>query len=318
MDVAEILERAGETGAEQDAAVDGGEESSNSQALANLDQTEEDDGEDGSTGEGGQASEDVETDGEEPEGEDSGEQDGDEGDGTGSGGDGEKTRARAVERKPEANPQETKRKTTAVSEAGTTETKHRSLSADTEAQILKMYHEAGYEGETVEDCVLLKQAEDMGVSVDEFLKKREDEKILAEAKQLLSRQKFERMMESDLKEIREAYPEMDGLKSLAELENRMRFGELRDKGLTAVEAFQLTNQAKLEEARKRKRDAASAAAANAKAKQEGKSHLTGGSATVSAQTQDTVPAYVRNQILSLYPELSEKELRRLYLESKNQ
>lgn len=51
---------------------------------------------------------------------------------------------------------------------------------------------------------------------------------------------FAARAESDLSEITKAYPTL-GLKSLGEIKNIQRFAELRDKGVTAAEAFAATN-----------------------------------------------------------------------------
>ena len=51
---------------------------------------------------------------------------------------------------------------------------------------------------------------------------------------------FAAMAESDLSEITKAYPTL-GLKSLGDIKNLQRFAELREKGVTAAEAFAATN-----------------------------------------------------------------------------
>ena len=55
---------------------------------------------------------------------------------------------------------------------------------------------------------------------------------------------FAAMAAADVAEIGKAYPAL-GIKSLTELNNLKRFGELRDLGMTAVEAFRATNADRL-------------------------------------------------------------------------
>ena len=174
-----------------------------------------------------------------------------------------------------------------------------------------MYHEAGFDGKTVEECVRLKKAEEMGVSVEDLDRKEEDERILRNAKEALRKDRFDRMIENDIAAIRQAYPEMHDLSSVKEFDDPKRFGELRDRGLSASEAFLVTNRAGLEAARKKQKEVAEVAAA----KQAGKAHLTGDGGR-SAQTSDEVPPEVRKTMLGMYPDLSDKEMKRLYRQAR--
>lgn len=317
MDVAEILkgldgsagtepdkETAGEAGAE--------EETANSQALANSEEedgggdaddpesatpdTPDADGMDDTTPEAETDADDPDTDGEETTDQtDVGE------------------RSRTVGRKPEAKTETpAEAQTNAEEEPEETSVASDGLSEDARKQILKMYHEAGFDGKTVEECVRLKKAEEMGVSVEDLDRKEEDERILRNAKEALRKDRFDRMIEKDIAAIRQAYPEMHDLSSVKEFDDPKRFGELRDRGLSASEAFLVTNRAGLEAARKKQKKAAEAAAA----KQAGKAHLTGDGGR-SAQTSDEVPPEVRKTMLGIYPDLSDKEMKRLYRQARN-
>lgn len=317
MDVAEILkgldgsavmepdkETAGEAGAE--------EENANSQALANSEEedgggnaddpesatpdTLDADGMDDTTPEAETDADDPDADGEETTDQtDVGE------------------RSRTVGRKPETKTETpTEAQTTAEEEPEDKSVSSDGLSEDARKQILKMYHEAGFDGKTVEECVRLKKAEEMGVSVEDLDRKEEDERILRNAKEALRKDRFDRMIEKDIAAIRQAYPEMHDLSSVKEFDDPKRFGELRDRGLSASEAFLVTNRAGLEAARKKQKEAAEAAAA----KQAGKAHLTGDGGR-SAQTSDEVPPEVRKTMLGMYPDISDKEMKRLYRQARN-
>ena len=318
MDVAEILkgfddsavtetdkDTAGEAGAE--------EETANSQALANSEEedgggdaddpesatpdTLDADGTDDATPEAGTDADDPNTDGEETTDQtDVGE------------------RSRTVGRKPETKTETetpTEAQTNAEEEPEDKPVTSDGLSEDTRKQILKMYHEAGFDGKTVEECARMKKAEEMGVSVEDLDRKEEDERILRNAKEALRKDRFDRMIENDIAAIRQAYPEMHDLSSVKEFDDPKRFGELRDRGLSASEAFLVTNRAGLEAARKKQKEAAEAAAA----KQAGKAHLTGDGGR-SAQTSDEVPPEVRKTMLGMYPDLSDKEMKRLYRQAR--
>ena len=221
-------------------------------------------------------------------------------------------RSRTVGRKPEA-----KTETAAEVQPVTEEPEEKTVASDglpedARKQIIRMYHDAGFDGKTVEECVRMKKAEEMGVSVEDLDRKEEDERILQSAKEALRKDRFDRMIEKDIAAIRQAYPEMHDLSSVREFDDPKRFGELRDRGLSASEAFLVTNRAGLEAARKKQKEAAEAAAA----KQAGKAHLTGDGGR-SAQTSDEVPPEVRKTMLGIYPDLSEKEMKRLYRQAKN-
>lgn len=61
---------------------------------------------------------------------------------------------------------------------------------------------------------------------------------------------FAARAESDLSEITKAFPSL-GLKSLGDIQNIQRFAELRDKGVSAAEAFAATNARMLMEGAER-------------------------------------------------------------------
>ncbi len=56
---------------------------------------------------------------------------------------------------------------------------------------------------------------------------------------------YEALAASDLAEIKARFPAMQHLTHLSEIENAVRYGELRDAGLTVEEAFLATNYGRL-------------------------------------------------------------------------
>ena len=55
---------------------------------------------------------------------------------------------------------------------------------------------------------------------------------------------YEAIIESDLRELREKFPELSGLNDITELENPVRYGALRDLGLSPEEAYRATTPTK--------------------------------------------------------------------------
>ena len=103
---------------------------------------------------------------------------------------------------------------------------------------------------------------------------------------------YARIAEEDMKELSALFPELIGKRSVAELDNPLRYAALRDLGLTPKEAYLATSEPK------RKRDT--------------RSHLTsavphgagGGGSAMSARELDMAR--------ELFSGLSDREIRKLY------
>ena len=52
---------------------------------------------------------------------------------------------------------------------------------------------------------------------------------------------YAKIIEADIEELRDAFPELKDLNAISELENPMRFAALRDLGLSATEAYLATS-----------------------------------------------------------------------------
>lgn len=89
-------------------------------------------------------------------------------------------------------------------------------------------------------------AEQEGISREEFIEKRRDAEILAQAKAQASSAKYERMMAEDLAALKSAGLIDSTVQSIRDIENVKRFAELRDLGLSAVEAYRAASGTKLD------------------------------------------------------------------------
>ncbi len=115
------------------------------------------------------------------------------------------------------------------------------------------------------------------------------------------------MAESDLLEITKAYPSL-GLKSLGDIKNIQRFAELRDKGVTAAEAFAATNAEMLMAGAER-------VGAN---KATGKAHLQSVAKKAGAKSASQMTAAEREAAREFFGDnVSDKELERLWAKAAN-
>lgn len=118
---------------------------------------------------------------------------------------------------------------------------------------------------------------------------------------------FAAMAESDLAEITKAYPSL-GLKSLGDIKNIQRFAELRDKGVTAAEAFAATNAEMLMEGAERV----------GASKATGKSHLMSVAKKAGARSASQMTNAEREAAREFFGDnVSDKELERLWAKAAN-
>lgn len=118
---------------------------------------------------------------------------------------------------------------------------------------------------------------------------------------------FAARAESDLSEITKAYPSL-GLKSLGDIKNIQRFAELRDKGVTAAEAFAATNAEMLMEGAERV----------GATKATGKSHLMSVAKKAGARSASQMTNAEREAAREFFGDnVSDKELERLWAKAAN-
>lgn len=150
-------------------------------------------------------------------------------------------------------------------------------------------------------------AESDDLSLDDYRKKKAESQRDDAARKLLQQTEFEKKMLSDFAEIQREFPETRGLKSLREIENLAKFGRFRDLGLSPKEAYAAANP---DSVRKNV-----AAATKQQSLNETKAHL---KSAVPAGSKDDGIAISKKELKEwrdLFPNLSDKEISRLYKES---
>lgn len=150
-------------------------------------------------------------------------------------------------------------------------------------------------------------AESDDLSLDDYRKKKAESQRDDAARKLLQQTGFEKKMLSDFAEIQREFPETRGLKSLREIENLAKFGRFRDLGLSPKEAYAAANP---DSVRKNV-----AAATKQQSLNETKAHL---KSAVPAGSKDDGIAISKKELKEwrdLFPNLSDKEISKLYRES---
>ena len=173
-------------------------------------------------------------------------------------------------------------------------------SADTLAKL-------GVKSENVLEGLEKVAAESEDMSLDEYRKKKAESQRDDAARKLLQQAEFEKKMLSDFAEIQREFPETRGLKSLREIENLAKFGRFRDLGLSPKEAYAAANPDSVRKS--------VAAATKQQSLNETKAHL---KSAVPAGSKDDGIAISKKELREwrdLFPNLSDKEISRLYRQS---
>jgi hypothetical protein len=84
-------------------------------------------------------------------------------------------------------------------------------------------------------------AEASDMTLDEYKKKTDDERTLAEAQNLIRQQKFAQLKAADLSELKKAFPHLADVTDLETISNFRDFAAFRDKGLTPKQAYVAAN-----------------------------------------------------------------------------
>lgn len=173
-------------------------------------------------------------------------------------------------------------------------------SADTLAKL-------GVKSDNVLDGLEKVAAESDDMSLDEYRKKKAESQRDDAARKLYQQAEFEKKMQSDFAEIQREFPETRGLKSLREIENLAKFGRFRDLGLSPKEAYAAANPDSVRKS--------VAAATKQQSLNETKAHL---KSAVPAGSKDDGIAISKKELKEwrdLFPNLSDKEISKLYKES---
>lgn len=176
----------------------------------------------------------------------------------------------------------------------------KSQSADTLAKL-------GVKSENVLEGLEKVAAESDDMSLDDYRKKKAESQREDAARKLYQQAEFEKKMQSDFAEIQREFPETRGLKSLREIENLAKFGRFRDLGLSPKEAYAAANPDSVRKS--------VAAATKQQSLNETKAHL---KSAVPAGSKDDGIAISKKELKEwrdLFPNLSDKEIGKLYKES---
>ena len=103
---------------------------------------------------------------------------------------------------------------------------------------------------------------------------------------------YAEILESDLAELRSSFPEITGISDITELKNPLRYGELRDLGLSAKEAY--------------------LASGGAKSRYDNRAHLTRSVPKGASYQRGGIPRHELGIMKDLFEGISERELERLY------
>ena len=180
---------------------------------------------------------------------------------------------------------------------------YESLKAQTAETLAKL----GVKSENVLEGLEQVAAEADNMSLEEYRKNKAERQRDDAARRLLQQTEFEKKMKSDFEEIQREFPETRNLKSLREIENLGKFGRFRDLGLSAKEAYAAANPDSVRKS--------VAQATRQQSLNETKAHLK--SAVPSGFKDDgiTISKKELKEWRGLFPDLSDKEISKLYKDS---
>lgn len=203
-------------------------------------------------------------------------------------------------KEPEAKPEGKDEKDTQIESLKKELDALKAQSADTLAKL-------GVKSDNVLEGLEKVAAESDDMSLDEYRKKKAESQRDDAARKLLQQTEFEKKMLSDFAEIQREFPETRGLKSLREIENLAKFGRFRDLGLSPKEAYAAANPDSVRKS--------VAAATKQQSLNETKAHLKSAVPAGSKDDGITISKKELREWRDLFPNLSDKEISRLYRES---
>lgn len=172
----------------------------------------------------------------------------------------------------------------------------RSLSKDTLKKL-------GYDGDDPVEGLIQAAAEADGVSVEEYKKTLEANRIRAEETRKAREEGMRVKMERDLAAVKAEIPSASAYKSVEDFPNFKRFGELVDLGLTPAEAYRASHPREIAEA--------VAASVNQAAK-DSKDHLKSSVPKGAKDKSVVIPRAQLAEFRDMFPGTSDKELVKLY------
>lgn len=165
----------------------------------------------------------------------------------------------------------------------------------------------GVQADDVLDGLEKIAAESEDITLEEYRKKKAESQSNDEARKILQQLEFEKKMKADFAELQREYPQTKNLKSITEIENFAKFGKLRDLGLSPKEAYAAANADSIRNS--------VAKAAKQQSLNETKAHL---KSAVPKGSKDESIVMPKKELVAwrdLFPNMSDKEITKLYKES---
>lgn len=175
------------------------------------------------------------------------------------------------------------------------------------AQSAETLEKLGVKTENVLEGLEKVAAESDDVSLDEYRKRKTENQRDEAARKLLQQMEFEKKMRSDFTEIQREFPETRNLKSLREIENLAKFGRFRDLGLSPKEAYAAANPDSVRKS--------VAVATKQQSLNDTRAHLKSAVPTTSKDDGITISKKELKEWRELFPNLTDKEISKLYRES---
>lgn len=186
------------------------------------------------------------------------------------------------------------------------ETAERELEA-LKKQTLETLSKLGIKADSALEGLEKAAAESDDMSLEDYRKKKAEAQRNDEARRLYQQVEFEKKMKADFAEIQREYPETRSLKSLTEIENLAKFGRFRDMGLSPKEAYAAANPDSMRRS--------VAAATKQQSLNDTKAHL---KSAVPVGSKDDGIVMTKRELAEwrdLFPNLSDKEISKLYRDS---
>lgn len=186
------------------------------------------------------------------------------------------------------------------------ETAERELEA-LKKQTLETLSKLGIKADSALEGLEKAAAESDDMSLEDYRKKKAEAQRNDEARRLYQQVEFEKKMKADFAEIQREYPETRSLKSLTEIENLGKFGRFRDMGLSPKEAYAAANPDSMRRS--------VAAATKQQSLNDTKAHL---KSAVPVGSKDDGIVMTKRELAEwrdLFPNLSDKEISKLYRDS---
>lgn len=180
--------------------------------------------------------------------------------------------------------------------------------ADRDNMFRKALKAVGIEKENIDEAIAQLGADGEGTTASEWLNSVSEENRKKAAEEVYKKVMFDKMVESDLAVLHAKYPETVNMVKFEDIPNYKRFGELRDLGLSAEEAYSAANPGATR--------AAVAASVKKQSLNETKAHLKSNVPKAAKNNSISISKAEMEECRELFPELSDKEIVALYKKTK--